>query len=284
MNRVEYGGLKVSCLDLLGGGIPLVDTEDIRVLIPLTQRDVVHGSHPPVANDTVVNWPEVWIVPPQMRCELTAYSPSRIAVLSIDKAMCEREAMAATGVRTHVVEASVTVDPVVRRLGNVFAAGLRVDRPPERAYLEAATRQLALHVALNYGRPAKRGGGGGLSPDRLARAVRLIEDSLAESLHVDDLARHVHMSPFHFARMFKISTGHSPHFYITTRRVERAKELLEHSSLALAEIAQVVGFATQAHFTGVFRAYSGTTPRAYRLRARKQFDPALAENGENPVL
>ena len=270
MNRVEYEGLKISCLDLLGAGIPLVDEEDIRVLVPLGDGDRLHGSHPPAAVDTVVTAPEVWVVPPHLRCELTAYSPARIAVIAIDKALCEREGMEARGVRTQVVDSSVSVDPVLRRFGNVFAAGLRISAPPERAYLESAMRELAQHVALNYGRAAKRGSGGGLSPDRLARALRLIDESLGSSLHVDDIARHVNMSPFHFARMFKVSTGHSPHFYLTTRRVERAKELLEKSPMSLAEIAQAVGFATQAHFTGVFRAYSGTTPRAYRVKVRRR--------------
>jgi len=121
----------------------------------------------------------------------------------------------------------------------------------------------------NYGSPATRGAGAGLAPERLARAIQLIEASLAQSLHVDDIARHVHMSPFHFARMFKISTGHSPHHYLTLRRVERAKELLEGSAMPLAEVAQAVGFATQAHFTGVFRTYAGTTPRVYRMRSRE---------------
>ena len=274
MDRVEYAGIKVSCLDILGAGVALGDEDDVRLLIPLSNRDSVRGqqaygvSAGSGIGATVVNWPEVWIVPPHRRYDLSALSPSRVAVLALDKTLCERESMAATGTRNQIVDGSVNVDPVVRQFGNVFAAGMRLGTPPDLSYIEGATRELARHVALQYGRPAKRGAGSGLSPDRLARAVQLIEESLGDSLHVDDLARHVHMSPFHFARMFKISTGHSPHFYITTRRVERAKELLENTSMALAEIAQAVGFATQAHFTGVFRSYSGTTPRAYRVRSR----------------
>src|SRR4051812_48778754 len=93
MERMEFTGLKISCLDLLGAGVPLLDTDDIRLLVPLNSRDGVHGTHPPATVDTVVKWPEVWIVPPHLRCELSSYTPSRIAVLAIDKAMCEREGM-----------------------------------------------------------------------------------------------------------------------------------------------------------------------------------------------
>ena len=264
--RIECPGLKVSCFDLSAAGVPLADAEDIRVLIPLAQHDTIHGSNAP-GEDTVVNWPEVWIVPPRREYALSSGATARVAV--VDRGFCERQAMAAMGVRTHVVDPSVSVDPVVRRFGHVFAAGMRVARAPDNEYLEGAARELALHVAMNYGRPATDGGRG-LSPDRLARAIRYIDEALGQSLHVDDLAKHVHMSPFHFARMFKLSTGHSPHLYITLRRVEKAKELLARSGMSLAEVAEAVGFATQAHFTGVFRAYSGTTPRVYRLRSRGQ--------------
>jgi AraC-like DNA-binding protein len=95
--------------------------------------------------------------------------------------------------------------------------------------------------ASNHHHPAGRGAGGGLAPDRLARALQLIEESHGATLLVADIARHVNMSPFHFARMFKLSTGYSPHSYLTVRRIERAKGMLERTSLPLAEIARAVG-------------------------------------------
>jgi AraC family transcriptional regulator len=82
----------------------------------------------------------------------------------------------------------------------------------------------------------------------------------------------VHMSPFHFARMFKQATSHPPHTYITLLRIEHAKNLLGNGDLQLVEIAACVGYQTQAHFTGVFHKQVGTTPRAYRLRTLAQRD------------
>jgi AraC family transcriptional regulator len=264
LNSLHCAGLKIDCLAVSSVGVPLQGDDEIRVLIPLSQHDGFQGLH--AGQQTVVNWPEICVMPPRLGFELSAAPPARVAVVSIDRSFCEREAMAAMGVRTHVVDPHVSVDPVVRRFGNVFAAGMRVAQAPEPPFLEGAARELAVHVAMNYGRPSS--GARGLSPDRLARAIRFIDESLGGTLHVGDLAQHVHMSPFHFARMFKLSTGHSPHLYITLRRVERARELLERGAMTLAEVAQAVGFATQAHFTGVFRAYTGTTPRVYRLRTR----------------
>jgi AraC family transcriptional regulator len=56
-------------------------------------------------------------------------------------------------------------------------------------------------------------------------------------------------------------------------RIERAKGLLSGTNLPLIEVATRVGYRTQAHFTGVFHGYVGTTPRAYRVASRKQLVP-----------
>ena len=105
----------------------------------------------------------------------------------------------------------------------------------------------------------------GLAPHRLARVLAYVESSLHERLPVGALAREASMSPFHFARMFKLATGHSPHQYVVLRRMEHAKQLLGATTLPIVQVARRVGFRTQAHFTGVFSRYAGTTPKAYRL-------------------
>jgi AraC family transcriptional regulator len=64
--------------------------------------------------------------------------------------------------------------------------------------------------------------------------------------------------------MFKIATGHSPHRYMVIQRIERAKTLLATSNMTIGQVANAVGFRTQAHFTGVFRQIAGTTPGNFR--------------------
>ena len=118
--------------------------------------------------------------------------------------------------------------------------------------------------------PAQGPTGTGLAPHRLQRVVSCIETRLAERIQVRELADEIHMSPFHFARMFKLATGHAPHAYITRERMERAKRLLADTELPLVEIASRVGYQTQAHFTGVFHRHVGTTPRVYRMACRAQ--------------
>jgi AraC family transcriptional regulator len=106
---------------------------------------------------------------------------------------------------------------------------------------------------------------GKLSAERLAKVEQLVQERLAEPIHVEDMAAVAGLSPFHFSRMFHASTGKAPHAYVTAKRMEAACELLASSDLPLAKVATRVGYRTQAHFTGVFHRHVGVTPRTYRV-------------------
>jgi len=159
-------------------------------------------------------------------------------------------------------------DPYLYGMGHAILCGFRVGRAPTERYLESVVGHITRHVRENYPLPRRRRERKGLSPSRLARALGLIDERLADPLAVESLAQAVHLSPFHFARMFRRSTDCSPHEFITRRRLEKAKELLAAGDLTLAEIARTVGYRTQAHFTRVFHEGTGTTPRRYRLAHR----------------
>jgi AraC family transcriptional regulator len=74
----------------------------------------------------------------------------------------------------------------------------------------------------------------------------------------------VHLSPFHFARLFKRSTGVPPHVFLVRRRIDEARALLATQTAPVAVIARSVGFRTPSHFTTTFRRFTGMTPTAYR--------------------
>lgn len=109
---------------------------------------------------------------------------------------------------------------------------------------------------------------GGLPPGILRSLRRHIEDQLDKNLPVAALAAIAGLSPTHFSRAFKNSTGVAPHHYLTRQRVEKAARLLIESELSMAEIAQAVGFSDQSHFTRCFTRLIGTTPGAYRHARR----------------
>lgn len=105
---------------------------------------------------------------------------------------------------------------------------------------------------------------GGLPPRRLQRVFQHIRENISRDLSVNELAQTVGMSQYYFSKLFKMSTGTTPHQYVMRQRVERAQEHLRESRTALAEIATLVGFETQSHFTSVFRRLVGATPKHYR--------------------
>lgn len=105
---------------------------------------------------------------------------------------------------------------------------------------------------------------GGLSGGKLHRVADHIDANLGGELRLGELSSVVHMSPFHFARLFKRTAGVAPHRFVVRRRIDRAIELLAGGEHPIGEIARLVGFATPSHFTTVFRRITGVTPTEYR--------------------
>ncbi len=98
----------------------------------------------------------------------------------------------------------------------------------------------------------------------LTPVIAFVEEHLGERFTLHDLAREVQVSSFYFVRIFKQRTGLTPHQYVMSRRVARARRLLEEGELPIAAIAAETGFASQSHLTELFRREVGVTPRAYR--------------------
>ena len=104
----------------------------------------------------------------------------------------------------------------------------------------------------------------GLPRYKLRRVIDFIRAHIDEPIHLEQLAAAVALSPFHFHREFKRSTGVTPHQYIIQVRMEHAKGLLSGSDMPLAQVAAQVGFADQSHFCATFRRTTSMTPRTYR--------------------
>jgi len=105
------------------------------------------------------------------------------------------------------------------------------------------------------------------------RVTEHIEQNLDKPLPLTELAAVVYMSRFHFARLFRRSTGDSPHRFVIRQRITRACEFLARSELTIAEISRRVGFRTPSHFTTMFRRVSGVTPRGYRIEHAREARP-----------
>ena len=82
-----------------------------------------------------------------------------------------------------------------------------------------------------------------------------------DEITLETLAEIVHLSPYHFARLFKSATGMPPYQYVLQCRVEQAKALLITGRHSISEVADMVGFATQSHLNRHVRKMLKVTPR-----------------------
>lgn len=157
-------------------------------------------------------------------------------------------------------------DPLYHHSAAVLQAAVAAEGTAGRLYAEALTNALADHFLRRYAawRQALQTFSGGLPPSKLQRTTAYIQAHLEQVLSLLELATVAQMSLSHFVRMFKQATGQTPHQYVTTCRLERAKQLLTETTLLLHEVGAQVGYADQSHFTALFRRHVGTTPRAYR--------------------
>lgn len=103
---------------------------------------------------------------------------------------------------------------------------------------------------------------------RLCRARELLREVREPSPSIDELAREVRISPFHFIRQFEAVFGVTPHQYRISTRVELAKQLLAAGQHSVTDVCMEVGFSSLGSFSALFTRRVGVAPSAYRRRAR----------------
>lgn len=141
--------------------------------------------------------------------------------------------------------------------------------PSGALYGESLGLGLATYLTQMYS--ARRYNGhefrGGMAPKTLRRVVDYIEDHLKEDLRLSALAEVAGLSQHRFAHNFKRSTGLSPHRYVVSQRIARAKRLFRESRLSVTEIGHELGFSHPSRFSSVFHRWTGTTPTDFRNRS-----------------
>lgn len=123
-------------------------------------------------------------------------------------------------------------------------------------------RLVERHAGVRPSRPEGRERGA----VRLAREY--LEDNLAKSVSLEDLARLASLSPFHLARVFREEVGLPPHAYQAQARLGKARNLLLRG-WPVATVAQETGFSDQSHLTRRFKRLVGVPPSRYRHQNSK---------------
>jgi AraC-like DNA-binding protein len=83
-------------------------------------------------------------------------------------------------------------------------------------------------------------------------------------IYLIELSNAVGLSRIHFAAQFRAATGYTPNRYIIRRKVAHAQTLLRDPAMSVVDVALLLGFRTQAHFTVVFKSIVGHPPAHWR--------------------
>jgi AraC family transcriptional regulator len=138
-------------------------------------------------------------------------------------------------------------------------ARLLVDRAVDLLCLQLLRRHNA--AALPRSSPPARGR---LATWRLGRVTDYMLEHLDRPIGLEELAAQVGLSRYHFATAFRITTGRTPHVWLTEQRMARARQLLGDPALSISEVALAVGYATPSAFAASFRKIVGMSPSNFR--------------------
>lgn len=156
-------------------------------------------------------------------------------------------------------------DPLVNQIGLALKRQLEGNCFGSSLYAESAAAFLGVHLLQHYSarKPVIREYQGGLPQNKLRAAIDYIQAHLADDISLEAMADYLGISRYHFCRMFKQSTGLSPHQYLIQCRVERAKQLLKQGKMGISDVAITCGFTHQSHLHRHFKRLTGVTPRTF---------------------
>lgn len=264
--QIRVGGMTVSLCVL---------SADRKIVV--TSEHVVVGMH--VSPTVLLNWGQpshrirsrrvrrgmVHVIGANMPVWLRLSGPADILVVSLNTSMIAETSVKNGNVAGSIGVAVAVTDWKIRHLLGLFEREL-LDGGGSDLYLESLGTALAVHLLRHYRQPPRASAlvRGGIAPTRLRRVLEYVDAHLAENVPLADLATLSGLAFHHFAHAFKDSMGVSPHRFLIERRIARSKSLLATSHLSVAEIALMLGFTDQSHFTEHFRRLTGTTPARYR--------------------
>jgi AraC family transcriptional regulator len=157
-----------------------------------------------------------------------------------------------------------TPDPVI---ASMATAVIRANEAGcDELYAESAAQFLVAHLltpqVLREPEPRR------LSDHQLRVITEYMHAHLAERITLEDLAREVAMSRFHFLRLFSATTGLSPIQFLTELRIDTARRYLAASDEPIRLLGKRTGFASASHFAATFTRVVGCSPTTYRRRQR----------------
>lgn len=101
----------------------------------------------------------------------------------------------------------------------------------------------------------------------ILKAVNYIKENYRKEIALEDISREVNISPHYFSKLFKEQVGENFIDYITSLRIQKAKELLAENRLSIKEICFDIGYTDPNYFSRLFKRVVGITPTEYKEKS-----------------
>lgn len=111
------------------------------------------------------------------------------------------------------------------------------------------------------------------SHEIVERAKFYIMEHMSDNLSVSDIASYLYVSPNYLSKLFKRTTGEGCNEYIIRKRIEKAKLLLQTTSIKTSKIAEMVGYKDTNYFSMAVKKNTGMSPKMYREACQKNANP-----------
>ena len=209
------------------------------------------------------------VVPAQTPTTRSFSTPADFVVAYVEPSVVEEvaaEAFHGDPSRLELVESLAAEDDVISRIVQLLLLEAESRHTSSRLLIDTFVRALSLHLVRSYSSSHRKEVIGAINRTdyRVRRAIDYMHANLSEDLPLGELAKAACLSASHFTRLFRSATGFSPHQYLVSLRIDKARELLHYTSLPVIEIALRCGFEQATHFATTFRKASGQSPSAYR--------------------
>lgn len=263
----------------LANGIQLAAWSNQQAMVDIVHDHPILSLYVAGGHDTRYKSPQGWqnggvpdrfcLMPPDWASSWDIRNPLRFTHLYYTSAHLHTVAEQVWDKSPHSISLHPQVfgdDALLAALFRLFLLDQDWQDPANHLQISTSATLLLQHLVRHYSNvgwtvPAVRGR---LDAARLRRLCDWIDAHLHRPLTLADLAAEACLSEYHFARLFKHSTGFSPHHYVMQRRLEKARRLIAGSRLPLTEIALQCGFASSAHLSRRFRTHFGCTPSQMR--------------------
>ncbi len=157
-------------------------------------------------------------------------------------------------------------DPVLPSMVGLLEHELGAGGLGGKLYVESLKNQLCVHLLRRYANITFREqrAYGRLSPAQCRLLVQFVEENIAQSISLEDLAGLIQLTVFSLIRKFQTEFNCPPHVYVMRQRIKHAKRLLARQDIPLKVVAANSGFSDQSHMTRLFRKFLNMTPTEFR--------------------